>query len=189
MKRVKVKVKSENNKILLNLAREAIKVKLENREVNIGEIPDELKEERGTFVTLTIDGQLRGCIGHILPVQELYKDIIENAQSAAFSDPRFPPLTKEEFEKIKIEVSILDLPQKFSFVSPDALITMLAQNKPGVILKKGLHQSTFLPQVWIKLPDPEAFMAHLCLKARLDPEEWKENSEISIYNVEKISEN
>jgi AmmeMemoRadiSam system protein A len=181
-------VEIKNKKLILNLARDAIQAKLENRELKTGEIPDELKEERGTFVTLTIAGQLHGCIGHILPVQELYRDVIDNAQSAAFSDPRFPPLTKEEFKKVKIEVSILDLPQKFNYKSPDELIARLAQDKPGVILRKGPHQATFLPQVWEELPDAKEFLTHLCLKAGLDPEDWEEKTEISIYNVEKIEE-
>ena len=185
-----------NEKKILEIAKEAIEAKLENREPKIGKIPAELKEKQGCFVTLTINGQLHGCIGHILPVQELYKDLIENACSAAFSDPRFMPLTKAEFEKVKIEVSLLDLPRKLNYKTTDELLNYLAKNKPGVIIKKGLNQATFLPQVWEELPQAEDFLSHLCLKAGLPAdewlathslsEEWTQGLDFETYGVKKI---
>lgn len=193
------KLEAEDKQFLLELAKEAIKSKLENREPKIPKnIPPKLKEKRGTFVTLTIDGQLRGCIGHILPVQELYKDVIENARAAAFDDPRFPPLTKEGLPKInphtkdsgvgvKIEISVLTLPKKFEYESSQMLVSYLDKFKPGVILKKGHCRATFLPQVWEEVKDPEEFLAHLCLKAGLSPNEWACGVEVQTYSVEKFS--
>jgi AmmeMemoRadiSam system protein A len=183
-----VSLNTEDRKLLLDLAKEAIESKLERREIKIPKnIPSKLKEKRGTFVTLTINGQLRGCIGHILPVQELYKDVIENARSAALDDPRFPPLTKEELPNVKIEISILDLPKKLKYESPQMLIDYLNKTKPGVILKKGSCRATFLPQVWEEVKEPEEFLAHLCLKAGLQADEWTRTIEIETYKVEKIN--
>ena len=182
-----LKLNTEDKKFLLELAREAIEAKLESREVRIPEtIPENLQEKRGAFVTLTIDGKLRGCIGHLLPTQALYQDVIENARAAAFDDPRFAPLTADEFQRIKIEISALDLPQKFASKSPQDLLNFLAKNRPGVILKKGQHRATFLPQVWEDLPEPAEFLSHLCLKAGLPPDEWARGVEIETYRVTRL---
>src|SRR3989338_4861586 len=95
------------------------------------ELPSkDLTEKKGCFVTLTIDSALRGCIGHLLPVQELYKDIIENAINAGFYDPRFPKLTANELETTKIEISVLDIPAELSYKSEKELLDKLNKNKP-----------------------------------------------------------
>lgn len=181
-------MENKDKLILLNLAREAIQTKLEgkNLEVDNAKISEALKQEHSTFVTLEIDGQLRGCIGHIAPVQALFQDVIENACAAAFEDPRFLPLTKDEFEKTDIEISVLSQSQKLEYASPLSLVQTLEKNKPGVILKKGGYGATFLPQVWDELPKAEEFLSHLCLKAGLDSDEWTRGVEIETYTVEKI---
>jgi len=150
-------------------------------------IPLKLKKRRACFVTLTMNGQLRGCIGHILPVQTLYEDIIENTKAAAFDDPRFPPLKKEELDNLTIELSILDIPKPFSYQSNEELISYLLKYKPGVILSKGPYHATFLPQVWDDLPDPAAFLSNLSIKASLPEHAWKHAVRIELYNVEKIT--
>jgi len=155
-----------------------------NREWN--RIPSKLRKKRACFVTLTIKGQLRGCIGHILPIQTLYRDIIENAKAAAFDDPRFPPLEKEELDNLTIELSILDIPKPFSYQSNEEFIAYLLKYKPGVILSKGPYKGTFLPQVWDDLPDPIAFLSNLSLKAGLEEHAWKHGVKIELYDVEKI---
>jgi len=174
---------------LLNLARESIQSKFEgkNLEINTQKISDALKQKRGTFVTLKINDQLRGCIGHIAPVQELYQDVIENACAAAFYDSRFMPLAKDELEKIDIEISVLSESKKFEYKSLDLLIQDLEKNKPGVILKKDNQMATFLPQVWEELPNAEEFLSHLCRKAGLPPYVWKKEVTIETYTIEKIS--
>ena len=150
-----------------------------------------LKEMKGCFVTLTVHTALRGCIGHLLPIQQLYKDVIENAVNAAFQDPRFPPMVKRELEDVHIEISVLDIPKQLNYKDEKDLIEKLTKTKPGVILKKGFHQSTFLPQVWGDLPEPEEFLSHLCMKAGLPPFEWKKSIEsiiFEVYGVEKFGE-
>lgn len=178
---------------LLNLARRSIKNYLgSNQRLKISEdeVPSKrLKEERACFVTLTIEEELRGCIGHILPIQELYQDVIDNAVSAAFQDPRFFPLTGEELQKVKIEISILTVPQLLLFTSPSDLLIKLQPGKDGVILKKNYQQATFLPQVWEELPKKEDFLKHLCEKAGLSSNCWQEKDlKIETYQVEAFEE-
>ncbi|MBN2016475.1 AmmeMemoRadiSam system protein A [Candidatus Dojkabacteria bacterium] len=177
---------------LLNLSRKALEKIFETGKglvVKDSDIPENLRQNRATFVTLTINGKLRGCIGKIYPVQEIYKDVVENTYSAAFDDPRFAQLTKEEFKKVKIEISILDKPKLLKYKNPDNLITKLRKEKPGVILRQNLYSATFLPQVWDELKTPQEFLSHLCLKAGLGINDWqKGNLEIETYNVLKFSE-
>ncbi len=177
---------------LLRLARQSISHYLDCREmlpVDERKIDPVLKEKRGVFITLTINGALRGCIGHLLPVQPLYLDVIENAVNAAFDDPRFDQLQTEELDKIKIEISVLSQPEPLEYKDPEDLLRQLVPLKHGVILKKGIYQATYLPQVWEDLTDKELFLSSLCQKAGLYPDEWKTaHPEIQTYTVEKFEE-
>lgn len=178
----------DEGRYLLGVARKTIKNRLGNQEeppIEWKDLPDKFKEKMGTFVTVTIDGNLRGCIGHIIPREPLIEGVMENAINAAFKDPRFSPLTKEEFDKIEIEVSILTPPKGLSYEDAEDLLNKLRPGVDGVIIKKGYHEATFLPQVWEQLPDKEEFLTHLCLKAGLSPSSWKtENLQISTYQVQ-----
>lgn len=146
-----------------------------------------LQQQRACFVTLSLHGQLRGCIGSIIPHRPLIDDIYHNAQAAAFGDPRFPPLSSDEFETVEIEVSLLTIPQKFDYASVDDLKAHIGPQH-GVILKQGHAQATFLPQVWEQLPDFESFFAHLCNKAGLEEGCLKDFPEIYLYEVEIYKE-
>ncbi|MBW2358817.1 MAG: AmmeMemoRadiSam system protein A, partial [Deltaproteobacteria bacterium] len=160
----------EEGRFLLNVARQTIEQELfarKDQNPPESDISSKYSEQRGTFVTLTIQGGLRGCIGHIIPQESLIEGIRVNAINAAFRDPRFRPLTKEEWKRVKIEISILTDPKPLSYSDADDLLKKLRPNIDGVILKKGFHQSTFLPQVWEQLPEKEEFLTHLCLKAGL----------------------
>jgi AmmeMemoRadiSam system protein A len=132
-------------------------------------------EKLATFVTLFVNNNLRGCIGSILPVRDIYKDVSINAINAAFFDPRFNPLTESELKKVEddleIEISILTPMKKFNG-SIKEWLEFLKKEKPGVFIKKGFYSSTFLPDVWEDIPDEILFMNHLALKAGLRPEEW-----------------
>jgi AmmeMemoRadiSam system protein A len=146
-------------------------------------------EKRGTFVTLTIDGALRGCIGHIIPQESLIEGVRINAINAAFHDPRFRPLSNNEFPRVKIEVSILTEPAPLSFSDANDLVMKLRPGIDGVIIKKSFHQATFLPQVWEQLPDKSSFLSHLCMKAGLDGDAWKkERIDVYIYQVQAFEE-
>jgi len=180
------KMKKENKKWLLDLAKRAVESELAGKKLEVGKIPAEFLEKKACFVTLTKNGELRGCIGHLVPVQELYLDVIDNARAAAFEDYRFEPVGRSEWLEIEVEVSILEIPKKYVYTSPEELIKYLGENKPGVIIKKGFNQATYLPQVWDELGDPEEFMSSLCRKAGLEAGEWRKMREIEVYGVEKL---
>jgi len=163
-------------KVLLKLARLSIleefeKKSLIDKEEWIKKYPF-LTQKRASFVTLKLKDKprgsnLRGCIGSILPHRMLIDDIIYNAKAAAFEDPRFPPLTPEEFDKIKIEISLLTVPQKLEYEDKEDLRKKIRVGVDGVILQLANYQATFLPSVWEELPNFDLFFAHLCLKAGL----------------------
>lgn len=186
------KLTEEEGKYLLALARETIEERLFQRtRANPSKSGDSprYQERRGTFVTLTIEGALRGCIGHIVPQESLLDGVKINAINAAFKDPRFRPLSAKEWEKVKIEVSVLTDPQPLSYSGGEDLLRRLRPGIDGVILKKGFYQGTFLPQVWEQLPDAEEFLNHLCLKAGLDENAWRRGKlEVSTYQVEAFHE-
>ena len=170
-----LKLSESDKSFLLKLAREAL-----NRAVK-GEkppapkdIPDVAQELCGCFVTLTKHGQLRGCIGYIEGRVPLYQAVIENAKNAALGDPRFPNVSTDELDAIKVEVSVLTKPEPFQYSNPKDLLNKINANVDGIILSKASRQSTFLPQVWDQLPEKVAFLEHLAMKAGLDRDDWKE---------------
>ena len=143
----------------------------------------------GTFVTLKIKGQLRGCIGNLTSTEAVLDGVKRNAINAALHDPRFSPLSKDELERTQIEVSILSEPQPLAYRDGQDLIKKLRTHVDGVIIRKGQASATFLPQVWEQLPGPEDFLAHLCMKAGLPSDAWK-NSELEVltYQVQYFEE-
>ncbi|MFA6427461.1 MAG: AmmeMemoRadiSam system protein A [Candidatus Magasanikbacteria bacterium] len=150
---------------------------------------NELKQPRGSFVTLMKHGELRGCIGHIEPTQELYKDVIENAVSAAFDDPRFSPLQIYELNDIQIEISVLSTPTEVAYFSIEELLTRLQPGIDGVIISKGNKGATYLPQVWEDFDTKEDFLTSLCLKAGLRKDEWmKGKLKVETYQTEVFGE-
>jgi len=149
----------------------------------------ELKNRRGTFVTLTIDGQLRGCIGSLSAVESVVDGVRRNAVNAAFGDPRFNRLQPAELDKTDIEVSILTEPQRLAYTDGADLIAKLRPGVDGLIIRKGMASATFLPQVWEQLPDPEAFLSHLCRKAGLSANAWQNGElEVQTYQVQYFHE-
>ena len=143
----------------------------------------------GTFVTLKIRGQLRGCIGNLTATESVLEGVKRNAINAAFHDPRFASLTAAELDRTEIEVSILTSPQRLEYRDTQDLIQKLRVNVDGVILRKGQASATFLPQVWEQLPRPEDFLTHLCQKAGLSPDAWKRSElEVLTYQVQYFEE-
>jgi len=170
---------------LLELARRAIEFYFEKGrelEINESEIPSSrLKEERAVFVTLNQNNDLRGCIGCLEARLPLYQEVIDKAICAAFQDPRFLPLSKEELPKTQISISVLTIPKPLEFQDPQELLNKLTPEKDGVILKKGFNSATYLPKVWEELPDKELFLSSLCQKAGLESDAWKGKIEVSTY--------
>ncbi|MDB9822074.1 AmmeMemoRadiSam system protein A [Deltaproteobacteria bacterium] len=188
----RTRLTDKEGKYLLAVARNTIEKNLFNKvdqEQEDSDLLPKYQEKRGTFVTITIDENLRGCIGHIIPQESLIEGIRVNAINAAFRDPRFQPLSKEEWEKIKVEISILTEPKPLEYSDADELLRRLSPGVDGVILKKGFLQATFLPQVWDQLPDKKDFLTHLCIKAGLDGYAWKnERLEVLTYQVQAFEE-
>jgi MEMO1 family protein len=152
-------------------------------------LPASLTETKGCFVTLTENGALRGCIGHILPQEPLYLAVLDNARNAACRDPRFTPVRPEEVSKIKIEISVLTRPEPLPFKSPEDLLNKLRPYEDGVVLQIGSRGATFLPQVWAQIPDKVEFLNHLSEKAGCAPSEWRgKEASVSIYHVESFEE-
>jgi len=180
------------NNFLLELARESIKYFLntgKRLEIPKEKVPENFQKEGAVFVTLTFAGKLRGCIGHLKPFQPIYQDVIHNSINSAFFDPRFLPLSEEEFKKIKIEISILSQLKKLEYENSENLLDFLRKQKPGLVIKRGSREATFLPQVWEELKNPEQFLNHLCFKAGFPADEWRKgNLEIFYYNCLVVSD-
>ena len=148
----------------------------------------QLAERGATFVTLTLDGELRGCIGSLNAHRPLGQDVRDNAVSAALRDPRFPPLTAAEFASVQVEVSLLTEPDFIEFRDEADALAQLEPGRDEVIFFNGCQRATFLPQVWEQLPERRQFMAALKQKAGLPPDFWGPNVMIARYHVRKWHE-
>jgi AmmeMemoRadiSam system protein B/AmmeMemoRadiSam system protein A len=160
---------AEHGKTLLQIARQSISASLGAGAEPRAPVADEswLKESRASFVTLMHGGELRGCVGALEAERPLAQDVAANARAAALEDTRFKALTRDEFARTDIEVSLLSTPKRVSFADHADLIGRLRPGVDGVILEQSEEEkrATFLPQVWETLPDPEQFIAHLRQKA------------------------
>lgn len=178
---------TQEGRILLPIARAAIAGAL-----NIPHSADEsagwLSEHGACFVTLTQEGELRGCIGTLQAHRPLLADVKNNAVAAALHDPRFMPLSRDEFDITEIEISLLSPTQAMSFRDEIDALTQLRPHVDGVVLEYQFYRSTFLPQVWEQLPHPQQFMAQLKRKAGLPEDFWHEELKLSRYSVTKWRE-
>ena len=170
----------KQGQVLVKLARKTIMEQLGQKmpPEQSRQLADALKDRFftkhcGTFVTLKIDGRLRGCIGSLTAKESIHSGIMHNALNAAFADPRFPPLTSDEFDHVDIEISVLTQPRPLEYTDYSDLLAKLRVNIDGVIIRKGRAVATFLPQVWRQLAEPEIFLSRLCSKAGLSANSWK----------------
>jgi len=178
---------AERGSILLPIARAAISSAL-GRELKTDEQTGWLQEKGACFVTLTQQGELRGCIGTLDAHRSLLQDVKANAHAAAFRDPRFSPLVVAELDKTSVEVSLLSAMTTMQFSGERDALTQLKPNIHGVVFEYGRHRSTFLPQVWEQLPNVVEFMAQLKYKAGLSPDFWSDDVKLSWYSVSKWKE-
>ena len=192
----KTSLSQKQGEVLIKLARKTIMEKLgkkmasdKARQLSDALIDDCYKDHCGTFVTLKIDGRLRGCIGSLTSNESILTGIRRNALNAAFRDPRFSPLKVDEFEHVDIEISILTEPRPLEYIDYSDLLAKLRVNIDGVIIRKGRAGATFLPQVWEQLPEPDIFLSHLCAKAGLPKDAWQNTKlEVSTYQVQYFEE-
>ncbi len=183
---------SEEKQTLLRLAREALQQGVAGQTMpllDLQSLTPALRSDGASFITLTIDGDLRGCIGALEPYQPLAEDVREHAVAAALEDPRFPPVSREEVGRIKIEISRLTLPKSLEYTDAQDLLSRLRPSVDGVILQDGFRRATFLPQVWEKIPDKEDFLENLCYKMGAAPDTWRhKHLEVLTYQVEEFEE-
>jgi len=178
---------ADRGDVLLSIARAEIARVFDVRH-DVDESLPWLAEHGACFVTLTLHGDLRGCIGSLEAHRPLLHDVKANALAAAFRDPRFGPLTHAELPHIAVEVSLLTPPQPMMFRDEKDALAQLRQGEDGVIFQFGHYRSTFLPQVWEQLSTPRQFMAHLKHKAGLPMDFWSPEVRLSRYSVEKWKE-
>jgi hypothetical protein len=171
---------------LLDVARRSIVSGLERGiplEVELLDYPEALRGRRASFVTLRVDGGLRGCIGALEPTRPLVADVARNAHAAAFRDPRFPPLERAELDGLRICVSLLGPLERLVAGSRAELLAQLRPGVDGLLLAQGACRGTFLPAVWDALPDPDAFLRELEHKAGLAPSAWQQPIECFRYQT------
>jgi AmmeMemoRadiSam system protein A len=184
-----VPVEAESGRILLAIARESLADAFGLGRGAVERSQPWLKEPGATFITLRLHEQLRGCVGTIQAYRPLEEDVWSNARAAAFSDTRFPPLGREEFAEVDLEVSLLSSPEPLQVSSEEEAYRILRPGVDGVILEAGGHRGTFLPQVWEQLPDPRQFLAHLKQKAGLPLRApWPAATRLWRYTVTKWEE-
>ena len=160
------------------LADEAIRAHLARRRPDVARIVSVLPATSAlhrpgcAFVTIRRRGELLGCIGSLEPTRSLCDDVVANAVAAATTDPRFPPVTPEQYAAAEVEVSVLGPTAPLAVRTFDELLAVLRPGVDGLVIDDGRHRATFLPAVWDQLPDPAAFCAHLWRKAGLPPGSW-----------------
>ena len=173
----------ERGRVLVQVAREAI----EAPDLSVPTRWPEpwLTEPGASFVTLKLEGELRGCIGSLEPMRALGEDVHSNARAAAYRDPRFPPVAFEELAALHVEVSVLSRPLPMPAMSETEAVAALRPGIDGIVLEFEGRRATFLPQVWESLADPREFLAHLRMKANLPARFWHPALRLSRYTVEK----
>lgn len=179
----------KDRETLRGVARDSIRHGLDTGlalDVDATGYPSALEEPGASFVTLELDGQLRGCVGSLTVRLPLVEDVARNAYAAAFQDYRFSPLSDEEFPRVEFHVSRLTPLEPLDVESREDLLETLRPGVDGLVLEDPPHRSTFLPQVWESLQDPEDFLRELLRKAGLPPDHWSPTLSLHRYRVEEF---
>jgi AmmeMemoRadiSam system protein A len=172
----------EERELLLRLAHRSIELALEGRGIDLTSPTAHLAESRGAFTTLHLEGELRGCIGFVLPIQSLYAAVAESARAAAFDDPRFQPVTPAEAQHLKIEISVLSPLQP---IRPEEVVV----GRHGLVVTQGNRRGLLLPQVPVEWKwDRETFLAQTCLKAGLPADAWQHGAQLQAFTAEVFGE-
>ncbi len=171
--------------LLLKIARDNIKAYLSDEYYELpNNLPKVFYEKLGVFVTLNINHNLRGCIGYPEPVKPLIEAVLDVSIAAAFEDPRFLPLTKNEFENIDIEISVLTKPKEVKVENYKEYLDKLTVGVDGLIIEHKFNRGLLLPQVPVEQKwDIQEFLENLCYKAGLNRDAWK-NKDTTIYNFQ-----
>ncbi len=151
--------------------------------------PPDFRKEGASFVTLKDEGRLRGCMGSPRAHRPLGEDVSENAFSAAFRDPRFPPVTRAEIPNLRLSISLLTEPEPLDVNSQEDLLEKMVPHRDGLIFEDAGMRGLFLPAVWETLPDKGDFLAHLKLKAGLPSNHWSENVRVHRFFTVPVNQN
>ena len=181
-----IDITPEEKRQLLEIAKQSIDSGLNGAEVpgvDYSQLGGNLNNKLASFVTLTQDNELRGCMGSLQATEALAQSVANTAYNAAFRDPRFPNLTAVELHNTDIEISILSPMEPLPVSSREDLLNQLKPNIDGLLLEDGHHRATFLPQVWDKLNSPEDFLRQLLAKAGLPADHWSERIRFSRYQT------
>ena len=154
--------------------------------VDPGDFSPALRQPLAAFVTLTLDDDLRGCVGTLEPVSPLIVTTANYAFAAAFSDSRFPPVTRAEADRLAVRVSILSPLEPLRFANQEELVRQIRPGVDGLLLEDGAYRGTLLPSVWDDLPEPEEFWSRLKLKAGLSRHYWSNTLRVSRYTTTLI---
>ncbi len=173
----------EERALLLRLVHQTIADALRGERVTPGPAPvPHLDQPRGAFVTLHLEGQLRGCVGFIQPTRGLYLTIAEAALNAAFHDPRFLPVSEEEAPGLEVEISVLSPLQP---ILPEQIVV----GRHGLVVARGLYRGLLLPQVAVEQEwDAPTFLEQTCLKAGLPADAWKRGATLQAFTAEVFGE-
>jgi AmmeMemoRadiSam system protein B/AmmeMemoRadiSam system protein A len=183
----KARLGGNERQTLLNAAISSVRYGIEHGkepQLTIRNVPRTLLAMRATFVTLTLDGRLRGCIGSVTANRPLANDVVSNAYKAAFADHRFKPLTAAELDRLQVEISILSHQRPISFDSEKALLAALRPDRDGLVIADQDKRALFLPTVWQTLPHPEQFLLHLKRKAGFADDHWSPGFKANRFTTE-----
>jgi uncharacterized protein len=181
----------DQRRMLLDVASASIEHGLSAHEplkVAPDDYPEPLRERMATFVTLRIGERLRGCMGSLNATEPLVVNVARNAFTAAFRDPRFSPLQRDELPKLSIHLSLLSRPEPIAFDSEAHLLSLVRPGIDGLTLIEGNRRGTLLPAVWKSISDPREFLNHLKRKAGLQPDYWSSTLQVERYTAESVAE-
>ena len=188
-------ISESDGKELLAIARETVSAALEGRQPTISrQLMERFSEKQGAYVAIYRNGELRGNIGYAEPVYPLLQAVVRAAFAAAFRDPRFLPLTKDEFYRIVFEVSVLSMPEQLFFEKPAELIKKINAKTDGLMIRFGPYTGMLLPQEAVKNKwSAEEFLDKTCEKGGLPPECWQDKHakvyrfQAQVFSEEKVT--
>jgi AmmeMemoRadiSam system protein A len=180
-----------SRQVLLGIARDALCLAVREGtrlHVPLHRLPASVQQVRGSFVTLTMRQQLRGCIGSLSGRDALAQSIADHSYAAALGDPRFTPVREGELAEVRIELSVLTPLSALIATSESELLAQLRPYQDGLVIEDGVHRATFLPKVWETLPEPTQFLRQLKCKAGLPAEGWSPHIRVLRYESEQCRE-
>lgn len=182
-------INETTSELLLQIAERSIAEGFDNRRSTIpgpAHLPADLQKPLGSFVTLTVRGELNGCIGSLETDEPLGSSVARHAWSAAFSDPRLPQLRPADCEHLEVEISVLSALDSIPADSSDDLLDSLRPGVDGLLIASGRQQAVFLPSVWEQISSAEMFVTHLFSKAGLAHSSWPADLEAFVFTAQKI---